>query len=269
MDYQVPSDVALVGFPNAGKSSLLAALTSALPKIAAYPFTTVNPYVGVVTFSHTSSSAPGTYHPSTSRNGNSSNSSNTSAKEGDGVTVADLPGLVEGAHLNRGKGHAFLKHLDRAKVICYVIDLVPRKTTTMKLQQTDSFVQMSPIKAFETLREEIELFDPNLLQKPAIVVANKMDLAPAFDALNKFMGHLYTYHPHLPLFPVSAKKELNLDSLKSKIFSLIYPPQLRSSPSSPDTLPPSTTTTIAHPSLQNTSTPSFKAKKSKPRFYKK
>ncbi len=131
------ADVGLVGFPNAGKSSLLRALSNATPKVAPYPFTTLHPHLGRV---------------------------RTSAHEE--LTLADIPGLVEGAHANRGLGHNFLRHVERTSLLCYVLDLAS---------------EQPPLEQLTMLRRELELYQPGLAQQPCLLVANKADVegAPA------------------------------------------------------------------------------------------
>jgi GTP-binding protein len=127
------ADVGLVGFPNAGKSTLIARVSAARPKIADYPFTTLTPNLGVVQL------------------------------KGDrSFVVADVPGLIEGAHRGLGLGHQFLRHLERTKVLVHLVDV-------------SSATGRSPVEDFETVRKELELFDPKFAAQPQLVAANKMD----------------------------------------------------------------------------------------------
>ena len=119
-----------MGYPNSGKSTLLAALTRAFPKIASYPFTTLFPHVGKIKFSDTSH-----------------------------VTLADLPGLIEGAHKNKGLGHKFLKHIERAKVILFVLD-----------GTLDFNNKRSPLNDLDSLFDELRLFNSKLVEKRHFVV---------------------------------------------------------------------------------------------------
>lgn len=128
------ADVGLVGYPNAGKSSLLRALSNAKPKVAAYPFTTLHPSIGVVEYSDLET-----------------------------ITVADIPGLIEGASDNRGLGHDFLKHIERTKVLLFVVDAA-------------STEGRKPADDLRSLIHELRKYDHRLLQKPALVFANKSDL---------------------------------------------------------------------------------------------
>jgi GTP-binding protein len=141
------ADVGLVGFPNAGKSSLTNKITHAHPKTAAYPFTTLHPQVGVIDFED----------------------------EGveDKLLLADIPGLVEGAHQNRGLGHRFLRHIERCKLLVILIDMAG----------TDA---REPKNDYKQLLRELELYDRLLLKKPRLVVANKMDVPEATKKLSAF-----------------------------------------------------------------------------------
>jgi GTP-binding protein len=133
LELKLLADVGLVGLPNAGKSSLIARLSSARPKVGAYPFTTLSPNLGV-------------------------------AEAGDErFVVADVPGLIEGAHQGRGLGLTFLRHLERCRALCYVVDLSEKE----------------PDRAMLVLRGELERYSPALAQKPAVVGGNKIDLTEA------------------------------------------------------------------------------------------
>src|SRR5437762_13517455 len=127
------ADVGLVGFPNAGKSTLIARISAARPKIADYPFTTLTPNLGVVRLSDDRS-----------------------------FVVADVPGLIEGAHRGLGLGHQFLRHLERTKVLVHLVDV-------------SSATGRDPVDDLDTVRRELELFQPSLAAKPQLVAANKMD----------------------------------------------------------------------------------------------
>ncbi len=127
------ADVGLVGYPNAGKSTLISVISAAKPKIAAYPFTTLTPNLGVVALS------------------------------GDrDFVVADVPGLIEGAHEGHGLGHQFLRHIERTKVIIHLVDV-------------SGASGRDPVEDFDTIRRELELYNPELLKKPHLVAANKID----------------------------------------------------------------------------------------------
>jgi GTP-binding protein len=133
LELRLLADVGLVGFPNAGKSTLISRISAARPKIADYPFTTLTPNLGVVRLSHDRS-----------------------------FVVADIPGLIEGAHRGLGLGHLFLRHLERTRVLVHVVDVT-------------SATGRDPAEDLDTVRRELELFDAALAAKPQIVAANKMD----------------------------------------------------------------------------------------------
>ncbi|NXN92970.1 GTPBA protein, partial [Rhinopomastus cyanomelas] len=154
LDLKLIADVGLVGFPNAGKSSLLSRISQAKPEIANYPFTTVQPQLGKVMY--------------------------PDYKQ---ILVADLPGLIEGAHANKGMGHKFLKHIERTKQLLLVVDI-----SGFQLSMKSQFRT-----AFETillLTKELELYNEELLTKPALLAINKMDLPCAKDNLNELMKQL-------------------------------------------------------------------------------
>jgi GTP-binding protein len=141
LELKLLADVGLVGFPNAGKSTLIARISAARPKIADYPFTTLTPYLGVVGLSDDRS-----------------------------FVVADVPGLIEGAHRGHGLGHQFLRHLERTKVLVHLVDI-------------SGATGRDPVEDLDTVRKELELFQPELAAKPQLVAANKMDVAgPDLDA---------------------------------------------------------------------------------------
>lgn len=142
------ADVGLVGFPNAGKSSLLTRLTKARPKIAPYPFTTLQPQIGVIEYT----ADPRAAHR---------------------LQIADIPGLIGGASENRGLGHRFLRHIERCRLLLLLLDMAGGEGR-------------DPRDDYATLLRELELYDPALLKKPRLVVANKMDLAGAAANLAKF-----------------------------------------------------------------------------------
>ena len=135
VELRLVADVGLVGLPNAGKSTLLAALTAARPKIADYPFTTLSPNLGVA------------------------------GEPGDRSVVADIPGLVEGAHAGKGLGHRFLRHVSRCRGLVVVVDLAAA----------------DPAADLATVREELQAYDPDLIGRPSLVVGAKADLAPEAD----------------------------------------------------------------------------------------
>lgn len=137
LELKIMADVGLVGLPNVGKSSLLARVSSARPKVASYSFTTLNPHLGVV-----------------------------ESQEGERMVMADLPGLVEGAHRGVGLGLKFLKHVERTRLLLYVLDLDPARET-------------KPLEDFQMLLHEVGMYQPGLLQRPCLVALNKADLPGA------------------------------------------------------------------------------------------
>ena len=146
LDLRLIADVGLVGLPNAGKSTLLAALTAATPKVAAYPFTTLEPNLGVLDLAA------------------------LDASDERRPSIADVPGLIEGASGGAGLGHAFLRHVERTRVLVHVVDLSAR----------------DPDRDYATIREELRLHDEALLEKRMLIGANKLDLPGALDALPSF-----------------------------------------------------------------------------------
>ena len=139
LELKLLADVGLVGFPNAGKSTLISRISAARPKIAAYPFTTLEPHLGVV--SADPDAAPGA---------------------GRTFVVADLPGLIEGAHEGAGLGTRFLKHIERTRLIAHLVD-------------TSDANDRDPVRDFEIIEHELASFSPMLAEKPMIVVATKLD----------------------------------------------------------------------------------------------
>ncbi|MCL4109834.1 UNVERIFIED_CONTAM: hypothetical protein GTU68_059581 [Idotea baltica] len=169
------ADVGLVGFPNAGKSTLLRALSKATPKVAAYPFTTLKPMVGVVDF-------PGFMR----------------------TTIADIPGLIEGAHANVGLGHEFLRHITRCHLLMFVVD-------------TAAVDQRDPISDIEKLRTEIKLYDEELSTRPWFIVANKADL----EESEMYLTALQNRFPKQEIISISAQEGIGLDHLKERLKELV------------------------------------------------
>lgn len=154
------ADVGLVGYPNAGKSTLISVVSAAKPKIADYPFTTLTPNLGVVALSDDRS-----------------------------FVVADVPGLIEGAHEGHGLGHQFLRHIERTKVLVHLVDV-------------SGASGRDPVEDFDTIRRELDLYNADLLKKPQLVAANKIDAVDEpkrITALEKRAKKL-----KLPFFKISA-----------------------------------------------------------------
>lgn len=170
-ELRMMADVGLVGFPNAGKSTLLSAISKARPRVAPYPFTTLHPQIGIVDY------------PGHAR-----------------LTVCDVPGLIEGAHRNAGLGHAFLRHLQRCRVLVLLLDMAG----------TDG---RQPWDDYRQLLSELGLYDPALLEKPRLVVGNKMDETVAEANLRKFKRRV----PRTPVLPIAAAFDEGIDLFKEAI----------------------------------------------------
>lgn len=168
------ADVGLVGFPNAGKSSLLGALSAAHPKVAAYPFTTLTPSIGVV-----------------------------EDEDGVRITVADIPGLIEGAHAGVGLGHDFLRHIERCRVLAFVLDMAGSEGR-------------DPLEDYQLLRREVSLYSQELAERPHLIVANKMDLPEADDYLTRLQTQ-----SRVPVLPISASTKTGLAALNAALRTLM------------------------------------------------
>jgi len=171
LELRLMADVGLVGFPNAGKSTLLTAISKARPRIAPYPFTTLTPKIGIVEY------------PDWGR-----------------LTVCDIPGLIEGAHRNLGLGHAFLRHIQRCKMIVLVLDMAG----------TDG---RKPWDDCRQLLRELELHDPDLLNRPRLVVANKMDEPAAVANLRSFKRRI----PRTEVLRMAAAFDEGIAEFKDRI----------------------------------------------------
>ena len=188
LELRLIAEIGLVGLPNAGKSTLLAAVTAADPKIADYPFTTLEPNLGVMDLGDDDERRP---------------------------TIADVPGLIEGASSGAGLGHAFLRHVERTRVLVHVVDGAAR----------------DPEWDFEVIREELRAHNPILLEKPTLVAFNKLDLPaaaeawPAFDSARARDG--------LDVVAISADGGDGLDRFRAKIAALLPPAEDLSEPPEP------------------------------------
>jgi GTP-binding protein len=171
LELRIIAEVGLVGYPNAGKSTLLTAISKARPKIAPYPFTTLTPQIGIIEY------------PDWKR-----------------LTVCDVPGLIEGAHKDVGLGHAFLRHIKRCKIIVLLLDMAG----------TDN---RKPWDDYKQLLKELELYDPTLLDRPRLVVANKMDEPQAEQNLKAFKRKFRK----LAVLPISAAFDQGIDKFKKLI----------------------------------------------------
>lgn len=169
------ADAGLVGYPNAGKSSLVSLITRASPKIGAYPFTTLHVNIGTLEY-------PEHYEK---------------------LRLADIPGLIDGASDNRGLGHKFLRHIERCKVLVAMVDMAG----------TDG---RDPSDDYESLVRELGLYSPDLLKKPMIVAANKMDEGAAAENLKAFRRR----HKGLDVIPISCLSGEGIPKLKSEIYDI-------------------------------------------------
>lgn len=182
LELKTIADVGLVGFPNAGKSTLLRAISRAKPRVAAYPFTTLRPHIGMV-----QSLEEGVGRQSTAGTRT--------------ISVADIPGLIEGAHEDRGLGHDFLRHIERTTFLVYVVD--------MALGGNRAYASL------QVLRNELDLYLPGLSKRASCIVANKMD---AGDIASRGLAALIeTLGDSHSIFPVSAKYGIGVDDLKNHL----------------------------------------------------
>ncbi len=185
LELRTIADVGLVGYPNAGKSSLLAALSNAKPEIASYPFTTLSPNLGVV------------------------------ERDLERFTLADIPGIIEGAHEGKGLGLEFLRHISRTRLLVFVLDIAGE-----------------PAKTFESLQEELREYDPKLLELPSLVALNKTDLASPSE-VEEEVSKLTPFG--LPVLAVSALEGRGLDALRDALFELLPArPSLEAQASEPE-----------------------------------
>lgn len=172
LELKLIADVGLVGLPNVGKSTLLSRLSAARPKIADYPFTTLTPNLGIVTY-----------------------------KEHLSFVMADIPGLIEGAHEGKGLGLEFLRHIERTKVIAFLIESISE----------DIF------QVYQVLKNELRLYNPELLSRPAMIVLTKSDLIPSEESKRPELKK----HLDIPCLKISALTGQGLEELKATIWHLI------------------------------------------------
>jgi GTP-binding protein len=181
LELRLIADIGLVGLPNAGKSTLLAAVTAAQPKIADYPFTTLEPNLGVMDLSDIGGDGGDERRP----------------------TIADVPGLIEGASGGAGLGHAFLRHVERTRMLVHVVDGSSR----------------DPEWDHDVIREELRAHDPALLEKPILVAFNKVDLPGAQEAWPAFARARRA--EELEVVAISAETGEGLESLRARIAALL------------------------------------------------
>jgi len=176
LELKILADVGLVGLPNAGKSTLLSAISGSSPQIADYPFTTLSPNLGMMDMG-------------TGR-----------------LIVADVPGLIEGAHMNRGLGHSFLRHIERTRLLVYVIDLSMENPIT-------------PLMQWKTLRAEFMAFNPDLLSFPSVVAGNKTDLATDHESISELEKEIE--RSNTPFFTLSALSGKGVEAFKNYVSSAV------------------------------------------------
>ena len=174
LELKLIADVGLVGLPNAGKSTLVARLSAARPKIAAYPFTTLTPCLGIVELSG--------YRR---------------------FVIADIPGLIEGAHEGAGLGDAFLRHIERTRILLHMVDICPPAG--------------DPREAYRTIKAELRQYSPALADKPMIVAANKMDLTGSEEGLRRLADEL-----DVDVIPISAVTGGGLEGLTERIWAVLH-----------------------------------------------
>ena len=171
LELRTIADAGLIGYPNAGKSTLLRKISAARPKVAAYPFTTLHPIIGVIELS-----------------------------EYKRATIADIPGLIEGAHKGVGLGHEFLRHITRCRIFLFVVDVAGSEGR-------------NPIEDVQQLRKELDLYDKRLSERPWFLVANKMDLPEAAENLRA----LRKQFSKIEIVAISAAKGEGIDELRKKL----------------------------------------------------
>jgi len=182
LELKTIADIGLVGYPNAGKSTLLGAVSNAHPKTAAYPFTTLHPVVGIIDF------------PDFTR-----------------MSIADIPGLIEGASDNVGLGHDFLRHIERTRVLVYVLDMA-------------AVDGREPLDDLASLKNELELYQEGLSKRTSVIAANKLDLPEAKERLEELRKAV-----DIPIFPISASEGENLDVLIAALKEMAQRPSVEPS----------------------------------------
>ncbi|MDQ6808210.1 MAG: GTPase ObgE [Verrucomicrobiota bacterium] len=176
IELRTMADAGLVGYPNAGKSTLLGKISAAHPKVAPYPFTTLHPIVGVVEFDDFRR-----------------------------ASIADVPGLIEGAHRNVGLGHDFLRHITRCRLLLFVVDVAGSEGR-------------HPISDIQNLRREIDLYDSRLSERPWRIIANKTDLPAASENLETLRARF----ANVEIVPVSAAAGIGLEELRARLEEWLF-----------------------------------------------
>lgn len=179
LELKVMADVGLVGFPSVGKSTLLSVVSAAKPKIGAYHFTTITPNLGVV-----------------------------GVGEGRSFVMADLPGLIEGAHEGVGLGHEFLRHVERTRIIIHVVDMSGSEGR-------------DPFEDWVKINEELKLYNPVLAERPQIVAANKMDMPESEENLEQFMQKVREVQPDIEIMPISSLTRKGIQELLYRAADLL------------------------------------------------
>jgi GTP-binding protein len=171
MELKLLADVGLVGLPNAGKSTLISVVSAAKPKIANYPFTTLIPNLGVMR-----------------------------KPNGDGIVIADIPGLIEGAHQGVGLGHDFLRHVERTRLIVHLVDATATDGGT-------------PLGNYNLIQQELKAYSAELIKRPQLLVLTKQDALDEAD-LAEVIATFNKAYPQLKIYTISAVSKLNLDAFK-------------------------------------------------------
>lgn len=192
LELKLLAEVGIIGLPNAGKSTLISALSAARPKIADYPFTTLVPNLGVVR------------KPS-----------------GDGTVFADIPGLIEGAHLGTGLGHDFLRHIERTRVLIHLVDVT----------------QDDPIAAYEVIQEELSAYGRGLETRPQIVALSKIDALAGDQEQIEAIAHELEQHCKSPVYLISAVAQIGLEEMLRPVWQELE--TLTQSPQNSEFLTPS------------------------------
>lgn len=179
LELKLIADVGLLGFPNAGKSSLITSLSRLRVRIAPYPFSTLRPNLGYV-----------------------------KSEKYSKILMADIPGIIEGAHKNKGLGFEFLRHIERSKVLAYVLD-------------SSGIDGRNISHDYQVLVSELRAYNDELLQKPKIIILNKVDTAESMEQIQDFKNDF----PDLPFIEASATEKIGLDAIRAAMEELVYPKQ--------------------------------------------
>lgn len=179
LELKVMADVGLVGFPSVGKSTLLSVVSAAKPKIGAYHFTTITPNLGVV-----------------------------AVDEGRSFVMADLPGLIEGAHEGIGLGHEFLRHVERTRIIIHVVDMSGSEGR-------------DPFEDWQKINEELKQYNPLLAERPQIVAANKMDMPDSEENLEQFLKQVREVQPDIEVMAISSLTRKGISELLYRAADLL------------------------------------------------